>query len=144
MGGINVGRWLSAGVAAGALIWLFEGAASMLYMEDMQAAMEAHNMTWEMNAGVMILSVVVSLLAGLTLMFLYAAARPRFGPGPRTALIVALAMWVGGYLLSLIGYQMMGLFPTRLLVMWGVVGLVEIILAGLLGGWIYREGSPAA
>lgn len=56
-------------------------------------------------------------------MFLYAAARPRFGAGPKTAVIVAVAMWAGGYLLSLVGYHMLGLYP---------------------GGWIYREGPAPA
>lgn len=139
MNGINVGRWLGGGIAAGALIWLVEGLASVLYMDDMQAALAAHDITFEMSAAVLVLSIVVSLIVGLTLMFFYAAARPRFGPGPRTAVLVAVGLWFGGYLVSLIGYQMLGLYATGMLVMWGVVGLVELILAGLLGGWIYRE-----
>lgn len=55
---------------------------------------------------------------------------------------VAVALWLGGYLLSIIGLGMMGIYPTGMLVMWAAVGLVEMILAALLGGWIYRE-SPA-
>ncbi len=139
MGTINVGRWVMGGVVAGILIWIIEGLASALYMEQMQAAMEAHGLSMEMSAGVWVLSVVVSLLAGLVLVFFYAAARPRFGPGPRTAVIVAVALFVGGYLLSLVGYHMLGLFPDTMLVTWGIIGLVEWILATLAGGWIYRE-----
>ena len=85
----------------------------------------------------------VVIVVGLTLVFFYAAARPRFGPGPRTAIIVAVALWIGGYVLSLLGYQLMGLFPPRLLVLWGGIGLVEMILAGLVGGRLYREPEPA-
>lgn len=144
MNGIDTGRWLASGGVAGVVIWLIEGAASMLYMEDMQAALEAHNISMEMSASVWVLSVVVCLLAGLVLMFLYAATRPRFGAGPKTAVIVAVAMWTGGYLLSLIGYHMMGLYPGGMLVTWGAVGLVEMVIAALVGGWIYREGPAAA
>jgi hypothetical protein len=139
MGGINVQRWLMGGVAAGVVIWLIEGAASVLYMDQMQASLEAHNLAIEMSAGLMVLSIVLSLIAGLVLVFFYAASRPRFGPGPATAAIVATALWAGGYLLSLIGYQMLGLYPTGMLVQWGVVGLVEMIIATMIGGWIYRE-----
>lgn len=139
MKGINVARWLGGGIAAGALIWVVEGLASVLYMDDMQAALAAHNMTFEMDAGVLVLSIVVSLIVGLVLVFFYAAARPRFGPGPRTAVTVAVALWLAGYAVPLVGYQMLGLYPTGMLAVWGVVGLVELILAGLLGGWIYRE-----
>jgi hypothetical protein len=28
-----------------------------------------------------------------------------------------------------------------MLVMWGLIGLVEFIVAALVGGWIYREGA---
>ncbi|HUP19961.1 MAG TPA: hypothetical protein VM778_08415 [Gemmatimonadota bacterium] len=112
-------------------------------MEDMQAALEAHNIVMEMSARVWVISILVCLIAGLTLIFFYAAARPRFGPGPKTALIVAFWLWLGGYLLSLLGYHMMGLYPDGMLVLWGLVGLVEMSIAAMAGGWIYREG-PAA
>lgn len=147
MGGINVRRWLPSGLAAAALIWLVEGTGSIFYMEDMQAAMAAHDLSMELDASIWVLSVIVSLLAGLTFMFFYAAARPRFGPGPATAVKVAVALWVGGYLLSLIGMGMIDLYPPGMLVIWGAVGLVEMILAAVLGAWIYREGeleTPAA
>jgi hypothetical protein len=140
MSGINVNRWLAGGVAAGILIWVLEGLSSMLlYMDEVEAALAAHSMSMELSAGVMVLAVVISLIVGLTLVFFYAAARPRFGPGPRTAIIVAVALWFGGWLPSLIGYGMIGLYPTGLLIQWAIVGLVELILAALLGGVIYRE-----
>ncbi|HUF88688.1 MAG TPA: hypothetical protein VMR66_01765 [Gemmatimonadota bacterium] len=139
MGSINTSRWLLSGIVAGVVLWLLEGAASLLYMDSMTLALEAHGLAMAMTAEAVMLSVVVSLIAGLTLMFFYAACRPRFGPGPRNAVIVAFGLWVGGYLTSLLGYRMLGLFPDSLLLMWGVVGLVEMIVAALVGGWIYKE-----
>ncbi len=139
MKGINVGRWLFGGLVAGLLIWLIEGAASILYIADMTTAMQAHNLSMDMSLSMMFLSIVLSLVVGLTLVFFYAAVRPRFGPGPKTAVIVAIALWIGGYLLNLLGYEMMGLFPRSMLALWGVIGLLEMILAGIVGAWIYRE-----
>lgn len=139
MGGINAGRWLMGGLIAGILLWVMEGIASTFYLADMQRAMLEHNLSMELGGGSIAISVLVSLIAGLTVVFFYAAARPRFGPGPRTAVTVAAALWAGGYLLSLLGYQMMGLFPPSLLVLWGAVGLLEMVVAGLVGGWLYRE-----
>ncbi len=139
MKGINVIRWLLGGIVAGIVVWILEGLSSMLYMEEMETAMQAHNLAMEMSAGAMILTLIVSIISGLVLVFFYAAARPRFGPGPKTAVIVAVALWVGGMLLSLLGYQMIGLFPTGLLALWGIIGLVEMIIASLVGGWIYKE-----
>lgn len=144
MGGINVGRWLTGGVAAGALIWILEGAASTLYMEDLEAAMAAHDLSMTMNVGVYATGLTVSLIAGLTLVFFYAGVRPRFGAGPKTAVLVAVVLWAGSYLLTLLGYAMFGLFPGGMLTLWGVIGLVEMVLASLLGAWIYREEGGAA
>lgn len=138
---INVGRMILSGAVAGLVLWLAEGGASVVIMGDMEAALAAHGLSMELSAGIMAMTVVVSLIAGLVLMFFYAAIRPRFGPGPRTAVIAAVALWFGGYLLSLIGYGMIGLYPTRLLATWATIGLVEMIVAALIGGALYREAG---
>jgi hypothetical protein len=127
------------GIAAGILVWLIEGAGALFYMGDMETALAAHNLSMEMSAGVWVQTIVVSLIVGLALVFFYAAARPRFGPGPKTATLMAVVFWVSSYLLSLIGYGMIGLYPTTMLTLWGLIGLIELILAANLGGWIYRE-----
>lgn len=141
MSKINVSRWLLGGAVAGVIMWIAEGVAGALYMADMEAALTAHNLSMQMGASVFVLSLVASFTAGFVLIFLYAAARPRFGPGPKTAIMVALAMWLGGYVLSLLGYQIMGLFPTSMLALWATIGLVEMCIASLVGGWIYREAA---
>ena len=50
-----------------------------------------------------------------------------------------MALFLGGMLVQLMGYGMMGLFPTRLLLIWGGIGLVEMIVVSLAGAWVYRE-----
>lgn len=139
MAGINIARWLAGGVTAGIVLWMLEGAASMFYMTEMETALAAHGLGVEMGGTTLALSMLVSLIVGLTMIFFYAAIRPRFGPGPRTAVIVAVAYWIGGYAVSLLGYHMLGLFPAGMLVMWGVLGLVEMIVAALAGAWLYQE-----
>jgi hypothetical protein len=139
MGGINVGRWLAGGVLAGIVTFVIEGIASVFYMEEMEAALAARGLSMEMTGAIWVLTILVSLVLGLVLVFFYAAARPRFGPGPKTAVLVAVFLWCGGYLLSLIGYYISGIYPGGMLLKWGVVGLVEMILASLAGGWVYRE-----
>ena len=139
MYGININRWLLGGLVAGVIMWLAEGAASVLYMTDMEAAMAAHGLSMTTGTGTVLISLAVSLIAGLVLVFLYAAARSRFGPGPKTAAKMAVVMWLGGYLLSILGYKMMGLFPDRMLMLWAVVGLAEMVVASIVGAWIYHE-----
>jgi hypothetical protein len=139
MSGINVVRWLAGGIAAAVVIFAVEGVSSVFYLDQMMASLADHGLGMEMSGSAMARTVMVSLISGLVLIFFYAAARPRFGPGPRTAILVAVFLWLGGNLLSLIGYQMVGMYPTGMLVMWGIVGLVEMIIAALVGGWIYKE-----
>jgi hypothetical protein len=143
MGGINVGRWFAGGVVAAVVIWVAEGLASLLYMEDMKAALERHSLSMELSAGVMVLGALLCLIYGLALVFFYALARTRFGPGPKTALLIAVVFWLCTYCATILGYSMLGLYPVSMLGLWLVIGLVETIAAALLGAWIYREGAPA-
>jgi hypothetical protein len=139
MGGISVGRWLAGGFAAALVIFVMEGALSSLYADRMGAVLAEHGLSAPMSARTLILAALISLLMGLVIVFIYAAGRMRFGQGPRTGIIAALAVYFAGYLPTLIGYAMIGLYPTDLLWLWGAQGLIELTLAGIVGAWIYKE-----
>ena len=139
MAAINIKRLLLGGVVAAMALWLLESGASFLYLGKMQNALLAHEIVLEPSFALTVKSVVIALLTGLTMLFFYAAARPRFGPGPKTVLIVTIVFWLGGYVPALIGYDMIGIYPRRLLYQWGLVGLGEMIIACNLGAWLYRE-----
>jgi len=139
VGGINSGRWLAGGIAAAVTTFLLEGVFSQFYMEGMERALADLGLTMDMSGLNWVLAILVNLILGLALVFFYAAARPRFGAGPMTAVKVAVAFWFGGNLIFLIGYNMGGFYPPDLLVMWGIMGLIQMILATLVGGWVYKE-----
>ncbi|HXF96920.1 MAG TPA: hypothetical protein VNI61_12550 [Gemmatimonadales bacterium] len=65
--------------------------------------------------------------------------RPRFGPGPRTAVWTGLAMWFLYGLLHAVGEAPMGLFPTRMYVIGTVIALIQYPLATVLGAKFYTE-----
>ena len=52
---------------------------------------------------------------------------------------VATAFWLGGVLPMLSGYELIEHFPTRMIALWSVLGLAELALGALAGGWLYRE-----
>ncbi len=139
MGRINIGRLLLGGLVAGLVIFLIEGAMGPTYMAEWVRAMQAHNLPMPSGASSAVGGALLSLLMGVGLVFFYAAARPRFGAGVKTAVIVAVAYFVFAYLVGLIGYGLIGLYPTDLLVRWGVQGLVQLTLAAIAGAWLYRE-----
>lgn len=139
MPGMNGQRILIGGVVAGAVIFVVEGIASQLYMGPMEAALAEHDLSVTMTAVGFVTAAIVSLLVGVSLIWFYAAARPRFGPGPKTAARVAVFFWLGATVTSILGYRMVGLYPDSLLLQWIALGLVEAILAAMAGGWVYRE-----
>lgn len=136
---INTNRLLVGGVVVGVLLWFLEAAASMIYLDDMRMALQAHSLVLQMKSSTWLASLAGFLMFGLTLVFMYVAMRPRFGPGPKTAIIAAVTLWLGGYVTSLIGYDQIALYPRSLLYLWGVVGLLQLIIGSLVGAWIYRE-----
>lgn len=139
MSNLNWGRVLLGGLIAAVILWVLEGVASMLYLEDMQAAMTAHNLSMEMDAATWVISIFVSLLTGVGLVWLYASILPRYGAGWKTAVVAGAVLWLMAYVPSLLGYGMMGLFPNGMLVLWACVGLVEMVVAAAVGSRVYKE-----
>lgn len=145
MGRINWGRVVLGGLVAGVVLnvvdWLVHG---VWLMEDWSAVMQGLGAN-EIAGGTMALYVIWDFILGIFIVWLYAAIRPRFGPGPKTAMIAGVATWFLIGLLHAIGEAPMGLFPTRLMVISVVAALVAAVLAGVAGGWLYQEGAqPSA
>src|SRR5262245_48562139 len=76
---------------------------------------------------------------GIVGVFLYAAIRPRFGPGPKTAIIAGLTLLFSvGFVMTNSLYSLGVLYGSNLAI--GVVWTTcEFIVAMLVGAWIYRE-----
>ena len=87
--------------------------------------------------------VVWGFLIGIFAVWLYAAIRPRYGAGPKTALCAGSAVWGVGYLMPAVGPLMMELFPTWMMAIGLGVGIVEILAATLLGARLYQEAGTA-
>ena len=80
-----------------------------------------------------------ALAMGIAAVWLYAAVRLRFGAGPKTAVLAALAYWVIGYALPATGIGQTGLFPVRLMAIARLGGFLEIIAGTIAGAWLYKE-----
>lgn len=139
MGKINSGRVILGGLLAGVVVNLFEGVAGWALGQDYQAAMAALGKTMEMTPTLMIYFLAFGFVYGIFAVWFYAAVRPRFGAGPRTAACAGFAVWLIGYLFPTLGYIMLDLFPTPLMLKACAVGLVETILGTELGAWLYKE-----
>jgi hypothetical protein len=53
--------------------------------------------------------------------------------------LTGVAYWVIGYVFPAVGWGAMGLFPLRLLTISTIAGLAEIVVASVIGAWLYKE-----
>jgi hypothetical protein len=83
--------------------------------------------------------IVLGFALGIVTVWLYAAIRPRLGPGVGTAVCAALTIWFLAYVYSNAAMAIMQLFPRRLILITTVWGLFEIVIAAVAGAWLYSE-----
>lgn len=83
----------------------------------------------------------MTFVLGLTSVWLYAAIRPRYGAGPKTAICAGLAVWVLAHLWSgiYLAAGFTGLITPRLAWIPVAWGLLEAPLGTLAGAWLYKE-----
>ena len=131
---------LLGGIAAGIVLAAASYASDQFIMaKDWQTVAQLRNIDMlEMGSrSALILSVVVNLLLGFLIVFVYAGIRPRFGPGAGTALIAAFVVFLAS---ALVMATMAGIFFSRdLYIRSEAVTLVAMLVAGLAGGWVYGE-----
>jgi hypothetical protein len=138
MGKINWGRVLLGGLVAGVVINLVEY-VSNTYVLASQNARAMRALGVQLPSGAIPMFVLNGFLTGIAAVWLYAAARPRYGAGPRTAVITAVGVWIIGYALPAFGLGSAGLFGAHLLIIGSLIGLVEIIVASVAGAAVYKE-----
>ncbi len=143
MSRINAGRVLAGGLLTGLLINIGETVLNgYLLMGTYAERMTAYGVP-ESPYAVPIFS-VYGFLLGIVAIWWYALARERLGPGPRTAALVGLGVWVL-YAGSFASFHFaVPLFPTHVPVVNLAWGFVEQPLATIAGAWVYREADAPA
>jgi hypothetical protein len=76
---------------------------------------------------------------GIAGIWVYAAARPRYGAGAKTAAITGLGFWVLANALPSADSAAIGVFPARLMIVGSLFGLVAFIVASIAGAAVYKE-----
>lgn len=103
---------------------------------------EAPGRTTFPSASGAVIFLIWGFLSGIGATWLYAAVRPRFGPGARTAVLAGFTFWLLTTVLRTIDDAGVGhpfLYPPRLLTTLVVVCLVQSVAASVAGAWVYKE-----
>ena len=132
----NIQRLILGGLAAGlsinAIEYLVHG---VLFEPQWAAAFAALGKTPKGWASF----IPSNFLVGIIGIWTYAKFLPNYGPGPKTALRSALSIWLVFWVIPMMALQPLDIFPSYLLFATIAVGLLDSILAVLLGAWLYRQ-----
>jgi hypothetical protein len=79
-----------------------------------------------------------NLAAGVWATWLYTAIRPRYGPGPKTAVWAGLAWWVIVSMQSAKWVALLSIPPAAVLIPLAA-SLPAIFVATLAGAWFYEK-----
>lgn len=139
MGKINWGRVLQGSLAWFGVLHLLGAIAFPLFLRaEWMAAMEAPGRPFHERAAFAAF-VLASVPAAIVAIWLYAAIRPRYGPGPMTAIRAGFALWlIGIFLPTFVAVQLLQL-PTRFLIVEVGAALVGVVAATVVGAWRYKE-----
>ncbi|MCV2873712.1 hypothetical protein OEZ71_15540 [Defluviimonas sp. WL0050] len=142
--GINYARVCLGGLVAGLLLAAGESVLATVVLSDEwdATAVDPDAMAYGTLLSLALVGVVV--LNGFVLIWLYAAIRPRFGPGPTTAVIAGFTLWLIAWALMGVSLTLSGVVTPRVAVISAIWGLFEVPLAALAGAWLYREVGAAA
>lgn len=133
---INWSRVLLGGLLAGG-IWIVLGAiVTALLGRDFAALPNNHLGT--PTPGFILINVAIDLLEGISILWLYAAIRPSYGPGARTATVAAFGWWV---IVSLgdATWCSFGFFPPRTVIPLIIGTLPALVLSTIAGARLYRD-----
>lgn len=136
----NLARVFLGGLLAGLILNIFEyvlnGVVFASQWDAFEKALGRH-----MRPGAIPFFVVSSFVMGIGVVWLYAAARPRLGPGPKTAALTGLAFWVFVYGIPAANGIVANLYPGHLTLTVTLILLVGTVLASVCGAWLYTEST---
>ena len=141
---MNTGRMLLGGLVAGLVMLLSQIVLHTVVLWDQGKEMVADWATRGLDASAALepsipLTVAI-FVVGFVAVWVYAAIRPRFGPGARTACYAGLAVWSVSHLFTgVYVYAGVVILPPRLVWLPVVWTFFELQLATLIGAWLYRE-----
>jgi MFS family permease len=139
MAQMNIKRVVLGGLLAGFVINIGETILNVPLMgQQMEEALKGRNLP-PVGGGAIGGFVAGAFVVGVLLVWLYAAIRPRYGAGPKTAIIAGVVLWLLAYVWPSMSSGLMGFMPMKLLLVSTLWGLGEVILAALAGAAVYTE-----
>jgi hypothetical protein len=139
---MNRQKIVVAGLAAGLVLNVLDFVIfNYLTGGALKAALDAVNPSLSAamaSSPAVVVGIIMDFLLGIILVWLYAAMRPRYGAGPRNALMAAFFVWLVSALMASMMHTM-GLMSAHLFLLICALELINLSIAGLVGGKLYSE-----
>lgn len=140
MGKINMVRVMLGGIVAGLVINVVEGVMNGVILKaQWSEAAKAIGQSGDISVKQIVAFNVWGFAAGILAVWLYAAIRPRYGAGPKTAMCAGATVWMLGVAMANAMMAFLHIYPLWLLLTVTAVGLPELLVASVLGAYIYKE-----
>lgn len=141
MGHINWTRVIIGGIVAAVILFIagfiIHGA---ILGANWTAWQDAGHMPLALPHGeAVVVWIIVSLITGLTGVWIYAGIRPRYGAGAKTALIAGLMVWLVGALVGALAEYALGNAPHSTVVVGAIGYLIADLIAIVAGAYFYQE-----
>lgn len=137
---INVGRVLLGGLLAGAVLNIGEFLLNgVVLAKQMAEEFRRLNLPTEPSGKFIAIAVAMTFILGIAIVYLYAAIRPRFGSGIKTAICAGLIAWFFAVLYVGVINGALGLYSTNLALIGILWGVVEYVVGAIAGAWLYKE-----
>ena len=139
MANINVGRVLLGGLVAGVVYNIGESILNMAILgKDIEEFSKKFSLP-AIGGGFIAKMTILMFIFGIVTVFLYAAMRPRFGAGIKTAVIAGVLIWFLSFFYASFLNSAMGLFDAGLAAKGAAWELGQSVLAAIAGAWVYKE-----
>ena len=141
MSSINTGKVITGGLVAGVVFNALDFLNNFMVVgEDFRANATRLGLdpaAAESTVG-MAVWIAIDFLIGFLVVWTYAAIRPRFGPGPTTAMIAGLIPYLA-VTFVMFGLATGGLFPLALWAKMAVVQVFVYAIGAVAGALVYKE-----
>ena len=140
---INTGKVIVGGVVGGIVANVIDFVSQQFILQGMEAAAmtKLNPALAKPPAGSQVAGfIVLDFVWIIANVWIYAAIRTRFGPGPKTAAYAGIVSWVIGSTVAGF-FCILGLFGWDIYIASGLVALVNSIISTIVGARFYSEAA---
>jgi hypothetical protein len=139
MGKINYAKVFTGGLVAGLAMNVLDFVMNNFLMKSQfDLVNAARNIDPAVAEAAIPAYIVIDFVFGLVAVFTYAAIRPRFRPGPNTAVIAGAILGVTGSLVSAF-FTAGGFFPWSVWTMASAISIFNCCVGTMAGAALYTE-----